>query len=57
MHQPLATDEQKMKFVRVVVIGAAIVVVASYVFTGLSHCLRSLVRGAKPVATEAAASW
>jgi hypothetical protein len=46
-----------MKFVRVVVIGTAIVVMASYVFTGLSHCLRSLVRGAKPVATEAAASW
>jgi len=50
MHQSLATE-------RVVVIGAAIVVVVSYVFTGLSHCLRSLVRGAKPVATEAAALW
>ena len=32
---------------RVVVIGAAIVVMASYIFTGLSDCLRSLVRAAK----------
>jgi hypothetical protein len=47
-----------MKFFRVIVIGAAIALVASYLFTGLSHCLRSLIRGAKPeVATEAAAAW
>jgi len=44
-----------MKFFRVVVIGIAVVLVASYVFTGLSNCLRSLVRAAKPEAgTEAA---
>jgi hypothetical protein len=45
-----------MKFVRVVVIGAAIALVASQVLTGLWDCLRSLIRTAKPeVGTETAA--
>jgi hypothetical protein len=44
-----------MKFFRVVVIGAAIALVASYLFAGLSDCLRTLVRTAKPEdGTEAA---